>query len=54
MKELLKKVGWTQAEFARQISVNKDTVNSWCQGEVDSGAYRLAIKYLTLLVQVTK
>jgi DNA-binding transcriptional regulator YiaG len=48
MVVLLSKVGWSRAEFARQIGASANTVGSWCQGKNDSVAYRLAVKYLHL------
>lgn len=51
---LLKKVGWRQTEFARRIGATPETVNSWCLCEVDSVAYRLAIKYLELVAATVK
>jgi transcriptional regulator with XRE-family HTH domain len=53
MKELLAKVGWTQAEFARRIETSPNTVMEWCKGG-DSLAYRIAVKYLELLSRVVR
>ena len=54
MNELLAKLGWAQATFAKQIGASKNTVSAWCARGPDSLAYRLAMKYLELLVKVTE
>ena len=49
MQELLNKVGWTQAAFAKQIGTSRNTVSRWCSDGQDTLAYRLAMKYLELV-----
>lgn len=50
MNELLAKIGWTQAEFARQVGASTTTVGRWCRGE-GGVAYRVAVKYLECLLR---
>ena len=50
MVELLSKIGWSQAEFGRQVGVSANTVGRWCRNR--SGlSYRLACLYLEALVR---
>lgn len=51
MDDLLKRIGWTQAEFARQLGANLATVNRWCRHPKDTLPYRLAMLYLNLLAE---
>ncbi len=46
------RIGWSQAEFARQIGVSQNTVSKWCHVEhCDTVAARLAVKYLECLLK---
>ena len=48
MKDLLEKLGWSQAEFARKIGVSTKTVNRWSKGEPP----RIVLIYLELVVKI--
>ncbi len=50
MLDLLKRVGWTQAELARDLGASKNTVANWCSGS-ETVACRAAIKYLECLAR---
>ncbi len=45
MNELLERVGWSQAEFARRVGVTANTVSKWCKGQPSS----VALAYLELV-----
>ncbi len=45
MKELLRRVGWSQRYFSRYLGVSEDTVNHWCTG-VETAGSKVAIKFL--------
>lgn len=51
MDDLLKRIGWTQAEFSRQVDASLATVNRWCRHPKDTLPYRLAMLYLNLLAE---
>jgi len=48
MTELLTKLGWSQAFFARKVGVSTQTVSRWCNGEPNS----VAMTYLRLTVRL--
>jgi len=49
MKDLLLRVGWSQAFFARHWGVSEDTISRWCKGEPDAGAIRYLVMVARLL-----
>lgn len=50
IKGWLKQLGWTQAEFARRIGVDENTVSKWMTGKANPSEPALA--YLRLAVRV--
>ena len=40
MNELLQRVGWSKAFFARHWGVSEDTVGAWCREKPNVGAMR--------------
>lgn len=48
MTDMLTRLGWTQAYFARRIGKNEKTVSRWCLGEPDS----CAMEYLRFCCHV--
>ena len=54
MQNLLDRLGWSQAHFARLMGVNKDTVHDWCKEDYEgTGAgYKAGMKYLELVVRL--
>lgn len=50
MQELLDRIGWSQATFARHAGVSALTVNRWCRGRVDPP--HLAMRYLELVARL--
>ena len=48
MKQLLGKLGWSQAYFARQAGVSEKTVGSWVRGDPPE----LPMRYLELCVRL--
>lgn len=47
MTDLLSKVGWSQAFFARHIGVDEKTVSRWCNDNPNP----VAMKYLAFVVR---
>lgn len=41
MKDLLNRLGWSQAYFAKHIGVSVNTVNNWCIGNPNPVAMKL-------------
>ena len=52
MNELLSKAGWTQADFAEVLGIDKKTVYNWCRHNKSSPGYNAAIKYLELMAKL--
>ena len=50
MVDLLNRIGWSQAEFARQVGASETTVSKWCKGR-GGLALRLATLYLEALLR---
>lgn len=48
MSELLDRLGWSQAYFARHVGVSEKTVSRWCKVGPDP----VAMKYLELVVRM--
>ena len=46
MRDLLSKIGWSQAFFAGRVGVSVKTVNRWCKG---GGGSEVAMAYLELV-----
>ena len=44
MKELLKRLGWSQKYFANYIGVSVNTINNWCKGNPNPAAMKLLEK----------
>jgi len=51
MKQLLDRIGWSQAEFARRVRLSQTTVSQWCRNGPDTPMYRLAMLYLECLAK---
>ena len=48
MVNLLDRLGWSQAYFARRVGVSSKTVGRWCKGSPDP----VAMAYLELCVKL--
>jgi len=48
MRELLQRIGWSQAYFSRLIGRNEKTVCRWVNGDPDP----VAMKYLELVCRM--
>jgi len=53
LKHFIKELGWSQAELARRLKVNKNTVNNWVGGETPQ-VVRLYLELLCRLKEETK
>ena len=51
MNDLLKTLGWTQADLVRQLGCNPKTVQRWCQGDNHKMAYRAVMSYLECTIR---
>ena len=50
MDELLKRIGWSQAELARKLETSPNTVSRWCR-KGEGVSYRVAVKYLECIAR---
>ena len=48
MKDLLHRIGWSQAWFAQHIGVSERTVYQWCKSDPNP----IAMKYLELVARL--
>ena len=48
MQDLLDRIGWSQAHFARMVEVSPKTVGVWCRGNPNP----VAMKYLELVARL--
>ncbi len=48
MNELLSRIGWSQAFFARHLGITEQTVGRWCKENPNP----VAMKYLELVVRM--
>ena len=51
MPELLTRIGWSQAQLAREVGTSPVTVSKWCSKPHTTLAYRVICMYLEVLLK---
>lgn len=51
LEQLLKELGWSQAELGRRIGVHKNTISNWCSSNKPP---EVVIFYLEMKLQLRK
>ena len=52
MKELLGRIGWSQAYFADYMGIPENTVSNWVRGRREGSGYQCAMKHLELVARI--